>query len=123
MGAGCPKRWETQRELQNNNNKKMRQSRDGRGGERETEREARPEGRGEGPSPPAGTPGANRPPWTLERRGGGPGPGSPEEGALFEGTPFLGRLPSFLEFRSRFKKKFYVTRESLHFCGIQIFLN
>lgn len=96
-------------------------------------REGRREGNGEGSEargpwagalpPPAGTPGANRPPWTLERRGGGPGPGSPEEGALFEGTSFLGRLPSFLEFRSRFKKKFYVTHESLHFCGIQIFLN
>ena len=39
---------------------------------------------------------------------------------MFEGTPVLGRFPSFLEFCSRFKKKFYVTRESLHFCGIQI---
>lgn len=42
---------------------------------------------------------------------------------MCEGTPVLGRFPSFLEFCSRFKKKFYVTLKSLHFCGIQIFLN
>lgn len=124
MGAGCPKRWGTQRERElQNKTKKMQQSREGR---REgTEREARPEGRGGGALPPGWNPRSQ--PTPLDpgeegRPGARPrGPGGRR--SVFEGTPVLGRFPSFLEFCSRFKKKFYVTRESLHFCGIQIFLN
>ena len=97
----------------------------GRGGERETEGEARPEGRGGGALPPGWNPRSQ--PTPLDpgeegRPGARPrGPGGRR--CVFEGTPVLGRSPSFLEFCSRFKKKFYVTRESPHFCGIQIFLN
>ena len=63
---------------------------------------------GEGPSPQAGTPGANRRPWTLERRGDrGPGLGAPEEGALcLKGLPSWAGPPVFWSFVPGLKRSF-----------------
>ena len=97
MGAGCPKRWGTQRERELQN-KTKKNARVGRGGERERRGKRGPRAVGEGPSPQAGTPGAKRRPWTLERRGDrGPGPGAPEEGALcLKGLPSWAGSPVFV---------------------------
>ena len=124
MGAGCPKRWGTQRERElQNKTKKMQQSREGRREGNRGGSEARgPWGRA---LPPGWNPRSQPTPLDPGEEGR---PGARPRGPggrrfVFEGTPVLGRSPSFLEFCSRFKKKFYVTRESPHFCGIQIFLN
>lgn len=107
MGAGCPKRWGTQRERELQN-KTKKCNRVGRGGERERRGKRGPRAVGEGPSPQAGTPGANRRPWTLERRGDrGPGPGAPEEGALcLKGLPSWAGSPVFWSFVPGLKRSF-----------------
>lgn len=69
MGAGCPKRWETQRELQNNNNK-MRQSREGRR-----------EGNGEGSEARGPWAGALPPSWNPRSQPTALDPGEEGRGA------------------------------------------
>lgn len=72
MGAGCPKRWETQRELQNNNNKKNAAESGGEG---------RGEGNGEGSEARGPWGGALPPSWNPRSQPTALDPGEEGRGA------------------------------------------